>query len=338
MNERTGQMTVNIIVLHYGDAKLLEECLPSIIEAARVSRHKVTVTVLDNNRENTAASFIGERFPSVIYVKSPANKVLCSYNDYVKTLDDEVVILLNNDMAVDPGFIDPLVEHFRFAGDVFFVSSKSCRFDGSYEGGRSHAYIRWGIFGSDNSYNGTDPAINRQNITFAGGFGAFDREKFLELGGYDELYLPGRLEDSDLCFRAWKKGYRCLYEPQSIVYHKGAESFHKEFGVSGTLVINFRNTFLFMWKNVRDPQYMLSHIVFLAPRLLFSILKGRPELFLGFLQAIPFGTRAIKRRRGEVGLYTRSDKDVFDIFLSDNDTVKKLSDDLAVSSHACCHE
>ncbi|MDD5085524.1 MAG: glycosyltransferase [Candidatus Omnitrophica bacterium] len=331
-------MDVNVIILQYGTARLLEECLPSIIAAQEASLNNVTVTVLDNNRDESAENLIRQKFPSVTYARAPINKVLCSFNDYVKTLSDEVVILLNNDIKVDRGFIDPLAECFRHADDIFFVSSKSCRFDGSYEGGRSHAFMRWGIFGSDNSYKGADPRIERKNITFAAGFGAFDRKKFLELGGYDELYLPGRLEDADLCFRAWKKGYRSLYEPRSVVYHKGAESFRREFGISGTLVINFRNTFLFMWKNIRDPQYLLSHIIFLMPRLLLSLLKGKPELFLGFLQAIPLGSRALKERRCEKGPYARSDKDVFGIFLSDNYTAEKPSNDFAVSSHACCHE
>ena len=145
----------------------------------------------------------------------------------------------------------------------------------------------------------------------AAGFGAFCRRKFNELGGYDDLYLPGRLEDSDLCFRAWKKGWSLLFEPQSIVYHKGGESFHKTFGVSKTLRINHRNAFLFTWKNIRDPLYLLSHLFLLPFRLTFSLLRGQSEFFLGFWDALPLLGKALSSRYKVKGSQS-SDREIFE--------------------------
>jgi GT2 family glycosyltransferase len=130
----------------------------------------------------------------------------------------------------------------------------------------------------------------------AAGYGAFDRKKFLALNGYDDLYLPGRLEDSDLCFRAWKSGWKLFYEPRSVVYHKGGVSFHKKFGVFNTLRINHRNSFLFVWKNISDPEYILGHILFLPFRLLFALLRGNSSFVLGFFDALGLLGEALKRR------------------------------------------
>ena len=147
-----------------------------------------------------------------------------------------------------------------------------------------------------------------------GGFGAFHRRKFLELEGYDDLYLPGRLEDADICFRAYKKGWRCLYEPKSVVYHQGGVSFHREFGVQKTLVINARNTFLFMWKNLSDKMLCFQAILWLPVRLLYSLISMRPELFLGFWQALPLWPQARSRRnrlRREGSVAKKTDREIF---------------------------
>ncbi len=308
------QPNVNIIVLNYNGKDLLAECLPSIIEASKHSVHSVKVTVLDNCSEDGSLEWLSNIFSEVVTYRAPSNEVLCSYNELIKKDDVDIVILLNNDIKVERDFVDTLARIFIEEEDVFLVSSKSCHSDGSYEGGRSHAFIKWGIFGSDNSFEEGNPKVNERNITFAAGFGAFDRKKYLELGGYDKLYLPGRLEDADICFRAWRRGYKCIYEPQSVVYHKGAVSFDKKFGISGTLIISFRNTFLFMWKNIRDPWYLVMHIIFFIPRLIFSLIRGKPELFLGFLQAIPLMWKSIKKRREERGQFIRSDREIFNLF------------------------
>ena len=62
-----------------------------------------------------------------------------------------------------------------------------------------------------------------------GGSCAFDRRKFLELGGFDELLAPFYLEDTDLGYMAWKRGWKVLYEPRSMVYHEHRGTIGKTF-------------------------------------------------------------------------------------------------------------
>ncbi len=302
--------TVNIIVLNYNGKDLLAECLPSIVEASHVSRYSCKVTVIDNVSIDDSVEFVRANFSDVEVVEAKENLVLCSYNDALRSTKDDIVILLNNDIKVKNDFVDPLIELFK-QEDVFLVSPKSYFFDGRYEGGKSYAFMRYGIFGTDHYFKEDCEQADEESYTFASGYGAFDREKFLELGGYDDLYLPGRLEDADLCFRAWKRGYKCYYQPESVVYHKGAESFNDNFGVSGTLVITFRNVFLFMWKNISSPLFLIEHIVLLLPRLIFACLRGQTEFVYGFLKAIPLLPRALKKRNIDNRLL--KDRDIFKI-------------------------
>ena len=305
---------VNIILLNYNGRDLLEKYLPSFEKAAAKSRHRCRLSVVDNESRDESLRFLRERFPSVEAYEAPKNRVLCSYNEYVGAIEDEIVILMNNDIAVDEGFVDPLVEPFLKDLNVFFVTPRCLsQKTGDYEGNKTRGYVRYGIYWSSSVYPGYEKEIDRPGPTLQGGFGAFDRKKLVELRGYDDLYLPGRLEDADLCFRAYKRGWACLYEPASIVYHEGGVSFHRKFGVKGTLVINARNTFLFMWKNIGDPRLWLEFFFWLPARLLYSLLSLKPELFLGFMKALPLLGKALARRRSsrEAGPARFTDREIF---------------------------
>jgi GT2 family glycosyltransferase len=122
--------------------------------------------------------------------------------------------------------------------------------------------------------------------TAVSGFGAFSREKFLDLGGYDLRYLPGTLEDLDICYRAAQRGYSLYYQPRSLVYHMGQASFKKAFSDLRRSTIAYRNTFLFMWKNFRGPKFWAAHIFFLPLRMLWSVLRLRFGFVFGFFEAL----------------------------------------------------
>ncbi len=289
-------MNVCILVLNYNGVDLLEKYLPSFERAVRASRHSCRLAVIDNASSDASLKILKNDFPEVAVHVMRENKVLCAYNEVAAKLTDEILIFMNNDIRVEEGFVDPLVAPFLREEKVFFVTPKCLAADGRYEGNKTRGRVRFGVYWSTALYPGYEKEINRPGPTLQGGFGAFERNKFLELGGYDDLYLPGRLEDADLCFRAYKREWKCLYEPASVVFHEGGVSFHKVFGPRRTLVINWRNTFLFMWKNLSDKLILLECAFWLPVRLLWSILSGNSELFLGYLEALPLKKEAKKRK------------------------------------------
>ena len=278
---------VRIIILNYNGQALLPECLPSIVEAAQKSRFKTGVTVLDNVSIDSGLDYVRSHFPAVHIEKAPANKILCSYNDYLPSVLEPVVILLNNDIRVDSDFVDSLVQKFVDDPQTFLAAPRVMSFDGSrIEAAKTKAGMRFGIFHSDARYPGYEKDAMMSSETFSSGFGAFSREKFLQLNGYDPRYAPGIYEDVDLCYRAQKAGYHLYYEPQSTVYHMGQASFSKAFGKNRISVIAHRNGFLFMWKNFTGFWFWLTHLFFLPFRLLYAILRGNFSFVRGFFEAL----------------------------------------------------
>lgn len=302
---------VQIIVLNYNGREILPKCLPSLAEAARSSRFPTGLTILDNRSTDHSPEWVKGNFPEVRVVTAPKNRFLVSYNDYLKMIPDDIVILLNNDIRVEKNFVDPLVRIFQETPDIFLASPQCFSFDGKkYAGGRSKAEIRGGLFWSSAIFPGYEAQTAKGGYTFASGFGAFNRKRFLALGGYDDLYLPGIMEDADLSFRAWRGGYRSYYVPESRVYHLGQASFEKAFGKKKVMALAHRNAFLFLWKNISDPALLFEHLLLLIPRLLLSLVRGKTEFTLGFFTALPKLGEALKKR-AIPKIRARSDREIF---------------------------
>ncbi len=116
--KKSFQSAVNIIILNYNGRDLLQECLPSIVDSSHVSRYPCKVTVIDNVSIDGSVEFVRANFPDVDVIEAKENRVLCSYNDVLRTIKDDIVILLNNDIKISNNFVDPLVELFK-EEDVF---------------------------------------------------------------------------------------------------------------------------------------------------------------------------------------------------------------------------
>lgn len=169
---------IDIIILNYNGAKILPQCLPSIVEAAKRSPFPCHVIVLDNRSTDNGLEYVKNTFPQVKIVVAAANRMLFSYNDLIQKLDSDVVILLNNDVKVDPGFIAPLVRHFD--GDkVFAVSPKQLDFNGNYNGGKNRIAFRLGLMeAGPYPYENNDPAIDKLGFTYYEANSAYDRKNF----------------------------------------------------------------------------------------------------------------------------------------------------------------
>ena len=308
------EIKVNIAILNYNGKQLMQECLPGIIEAAGKSRFKPKVTVLDNRSTDGSVDFLKKYFPTVEVFIASKNNVYSSYNELCKKIDDDIVLILNSDIKVDKGFVDPMIENFIRDPDIFLVASKMYRFDGvTYEGDNSRAVQRFGVVSAVTQFNGYEILIDRSGFTFSSGNGAFDRKKLLRLGGFDELYLPGRYEDVDFCYRAWKAGFKAVYEPKSIMYHKGYASFRAVYNDAQIQAIVYRNSLFFMWKNITDTTMLFKFYFFLFPRLCLFLLSGKFHFIKAFFEALYYIPEVMQRRSLVQKIFKLTDKEVLNM-------------------------
>jgi len=197
------------------------------MRAAEASRHDCRVAVIDNASTDDSASWLAREFPQVEIFERP-NEGLCSYNHVLTELSGRVAVLLNNDIRLAEDCVDPLVDPLLTlpqAGErpIFATAPLCWLFDGqTYEGLKTGIGWRWGLVQATAHFSGHEKHCQTPGLTASAGCVlAVDREKFLELGGFDPLYLPGRLEDLDFCFRGYQAGYQARFVPSAVAYHRG---------------------------------------------------------------------------------------------------------------------
>lgn len=276
----------HILVLNYNGRDLLAECLPSIVQAARLAPVPCRVTVVDNDSTDGSPETLAAIDPDIGLIRQP-NRGLASFNDVLAKLDEPVVLLLNNDVKLAHDAVGPLLETFRNHDDALFSAPQCWTFDGRvYEGLRTRVRVNRGLVQGMCRVPGVMRLVGRPDLTAAAGpVLAVHRERFLELGGYDPVFLPGRIEDLDLGFRGWMAGHRGYYVPESLAYHKGFASFEPAFGARGCDVLAVRNTLIFMWKNTSGRR-LLTHLGWLPARLVYSLARGRTEFARGLVGAV----------------------------------------------------
>src|SRR5262245_15790696 len=114
----------SIVVLNYDGRPLLQECLPSVLAAVRQDSRNHEVIVVDNGSRDDSIEFLREEFPEVRIVTLDRNYHFAHGNNVgVAEAKNDVVVLLNNDMFVDPGFLRPLLDGFTDER-VFAISSQ----------------------------------------------------------------------------------------------------------------------------------------------------------------------------------------------------------------------
>jgi GT2 family glycosyltransferase/glycosyltransferase involved in cell wall biosynthesis len=263
-SRRPDSELASIIVLNWNGKALLSQGLPSILEAVRVDGRPHEIMVVDNGSSDGSLEYVGKHFPGIRVLALQENLGFAEGNNAgVRAARHDIVVLLNNDMVVDPGFLRPLLR--GFGPDTFAVTSQIYLQDSikkREETGRTVAVFRRGMIDYAHREFDDQPHTRSHYPVFwaGGGSSAFHREKFLSLGGFRSIYSPAYVEDADLSYQAWKAGWEVLLAPESVVYHKHRTSTARLLSPSQLQSLLLRNQFLFIWKNVREWSLFLSHV------------------------------------------------------------------------------
>ncbi len=300
-------MKASLLVLNYNGLRLLEGCFDTL-GAATANGHHHDVVLIDNGSTDESLSYTENKYPWVKIIKAPRNAFLFTYNDVIPHLDTEAILLLNNDILVEPDFIEPLLHHLE-QPDVFAVNTKVLTGDKvTAQGSRTEGGFHRGLW----FYNQL-PDISRTSTCFfgLGGQAAFSRAKYLELGGFDELLWPLYHEDIDLSYRAWRRGWRVLYEPKSVLYHLGGQTSASQYKRDELRTIVAQNTFLIQWKNFDDIAMRREHFLWLGPRLTRAVWSRDWPLLKGYSQALKRRSQMQKQRKLEAPQRRIPDKEAF---------------------------
>jgi O-antigen biosynthesis protein len=303
-NQRPNKTSASVVIPNWNGRDLLAKYIPSIVEALNDNPDN-EIIVVDNGSEDGSAEFLREHFPSVRVLGLDRNLGFGGgSNAGFRAAKNDIVVLLNSDMRVERDFLQPLLEAFSdetvfsVACQIFFSDPNKLR----EETGLTQS---WWENGSLRVRHRDDPAIQVPYPCAYGGGGscAFDRRKFLELGGFDELLAPFYLEDTDVGYLAWKRGWKVLYQPRSVVYHEHRGTIGKKFTAAQIDLVLKKNFALFCWKNIHEWPRLASYFFFAyAGAVVTEVFGESPERtnFAGLWRAfrqLPAALRSRSRAR-----------------------------------------
>jgi GT2 family glycosyltransferase/glycosyltransferase involved in cell wall biosynthesis len=290
----------SIIIPNWNGRELLEQCLPSVIEAVRSDGESHEIIVVDNHSTDDSVRFLKANYPEVQVLELDSNRGFAGgCNAGAAESQNDIIVFLNNDMIVDQGFLRPLLDRFEDE-TVFAVSSQIHFWDAEKrreETGQTRGFLKLGFLQVVHDDPGNADQV-RPVLYAGGGSSAFDRNRFLALGGFDELFQPFYWEDTDISYRAWKRGWKVLFEPCSVVHHKHRGTIGKTYDADFTHKAVNRNHFLFMWKNLTDPSLLLLHPFALLGRLVGNYVRGNFTYLAAFGSATG-QLREVWRRRAK---------------------------------------
>ncbi len=298
-------LQVSIVIPNWNGASLMRKHLPGVIKTSEGAE----IIVADDASSDESIALLQKKFPSVRVVANKKRQGFAgNVNSGVRVARGDIVILLNTDVEPEKGFLAPLIKHFNDP-KVFAVGSLEKSYDPGVIvlRGRGEAKWRRGFFVH---WRGE---IDRSDTAWvSGGSGAFRRVSWEKLGGMDTLYNPFYWEDIDMSYRAFKAGYTLVFEKKSVIGHYHEEGKIKsEFTPRDVKRIAYRNQFIFIWKNLSDPEWLLLHCFWAPLKIVRAALSGDMLMFEGYLWALARLPRILLSRIRSAVNWRVSDRDIF---------------------------
>jgi GT2 family glycosyltransferase len=304
--------SVSVVIPSYNGKSLLEKNLPPLLRAIGRYPIPVEVIVVDDASSDGSVEFLHSCFPGVRVLANATNRGFAeTINQGIAAADNEIVLALNNDILVEEGLFAGTMRWFDDPA-VFSVTPNII----DPARGESQAITRlkpgvcWFRTVNLQLHDLLDLSGEIPLFFGSGGASFYDRAKLALLGGFDTIYRPFYVEDLDLSYRAWKNGWKCLFDPSATVYHETSStilSLHRKRKIK---FIGDRNRTLFLWLNISDLGLIARYFVMLPFSMLYDIFAFRKYKFVGFFMAIRHLPEIADGRRKRKGLFKVPDKAV----------------------------
>ncbi|MFH0860560.1 MAG: glycosyltransferase family 2 protein [Candidatus Altiarchaeota archaeon] len=210
---------ISLVIVNHNGRDLLEDCLSSIRDL-EYPKEKLEIIMVDNISEDDSMSFVSESFPECRIIRSGENNYAKANNIGIRESKGNFVGLLNNDVRVERNWLVELVRVMMSDAKVGVAGGKIL-----FENGRiqSVGHVELGnYYWSDRGFNETDrEQYDRvEDVKSLCGAAVLYRRKCLDdVGLFDEDFVM-YYEDVDLNLRCGERGWRRVYVPKSVAYHK----------------------------------------------------------------------------------------------------------------------
>lgn len=274
--------SVAIVILNWNGEKFLQQFLPSVLASTYPNKR---IIVADNASTDRSVAILQQEFPSVERLISETNHGFAKgYNYFLQQIKADYYVLLNSDVEVSAGWIEPVIELMESNEKIAACQPKILSFSdrsvfeyagsaGGWIDALGYPFSRGRVFDEletdHGQYNDAAP------VFWASGAAMFVKAGlFHAMNGFDEYFFAHQ-EEIDLCWRLQRSGYLIYTCPQSVVYHVGGGTLPA--GSPMKVYLNFRNNLVMIAKNMPLRQLMWK----LPLRIAMDALSAWKELLNG---------------------------------------------------------
>jgi GT2 family glycosyltransferase len=279
--------SLTVAILNYNGRALLDEMLPSL---ACQTLEGFDTVVVDNGSQDDSVAYLRSHWPHVRVVELPVNRgVTSALNECLAACETDVVGLFNNDMELAPECLAELLAALEGDPHVGSVTPKMLDFVDRAVIDGAGDMLNWRGGGRRRGHGERDVGqYDEAGEVFGacGGSALYRRSAIERVGGFDEAYFA-YYEDIDWAFRAQLAGFRCLYVPSAVLYHRGSATLGRGFS-------DFNGYHL--WRN---PIWLIAKCFPVG-----ALVRHAPSLLRGQL-----GNLHIAVRERKLGVWSRAMRD-----------------------------
>jgi len=302
---------VSLVITNFEAEAILRRCVPGVLRYAQTSELVDEIVLVDDGSKDGSCEFVRRECPTVKLIALPDNRGFSrTANAGFRAARNPHVLLLSNDMVPVDGCVEQMLPHLADE-TVFAVTPRQLNADGSTLLAAHGAVVTWGEpKWRPNVYPKAGHDAAEAVTHFGGAVALYNRRHFLDLAGFDEdLFLPFCVEDTDLYYRAWKRGFTVVYEPRARVfhYHDNPTTIVRRCSKPDLERIVRKNRFLYVWKNVHARWMIGLHTAQTVVRLMFSWLIADFGYYRAFADALKYRRLAFRKRHEERLASRRSD-------------------------------
>ncbi len=249
-----NNLSVAILILNWNGRSLLQTCLPPLFHQTYVNYE---VLVVDNGSTDDSVPFVHENFPQVRLILNEENLGFSrGTNAGLHQISTDVVVLLNNDVLVQPNWLEELIRPFHQDPQIGIVGCKLLYPDGTIQ--HLGAELTYPLAHSHHfHYQETDSGqiTDLQAVPYVTGAALAVRREVLDtIGLLDESFHPFYYEEVDFCRRAKDAGFRVVVTPKAMAIHDESATMK---GVSGLkLQTLHRNRLRYVLKHYTPEQFL----------------------------------------------------------------------------------
>jgi hypothetical protein len=257
---------VSIVILNWNGLHFLRQFIPVLAEHSPPGISRIVVA--DNGSSDGSSEWLMENHPDIRLIILDHNHGYAGgYNLALDQIDTPFAVLLNSDVEVTQGWLEPLLEQMEdpaYASVMPKILAHGRRGSFEYAGAAGGWIDRFGYpFCRGRIFNVIEEDSGQFNspekVFWTSGACMMVRMKaFREAGGFDSSFFA-HMEEIDLCWRMHALGFLAGYVPASTVYHVGGGTLPNE--SPRKIYLNFRNNLLLLHKNL--PAGIKHRVLFL---------------------------------------------------------------------------